>query len=953
MKRLLIILALFTFITNTQGQKKSLDHLAYNGWQSIAEKYISNNGQLAVYSINPQEGDGMLVIQQSDGEKLLEIPRGYNAKISEDNRYVFLKIKPNFQETRAAKINKKKTDELPKDSFGIVTISTLRLEKFARVRSYKLPEKSADWLAWQYEKPLADTTKKNEVLSKEKKDAMLSIDAETASTGDEKKDEGTWLFLRNLKTGNTDSIAAISEYIFDKHGTALVIESTGSKKDSIQPSVIVCKLAEHARDTILKNFNDAKNYVWDDAGKQLAFVAERDSSSKAMQKFYKLWYYVKGNDSAQLLANRFTKGVPENWCISENAELQFSKTGQRLFLGTAPILPPKDTSLPEFERVNVDVWNYKDDDLQSVQLKNLDKDLKKSYSALWNCSNNQLVQLSDEQCKEIQLTQEGDGAIFYTSSDFGKRIARQWQGYTLSDVYAVNAINGERKLIISNFKGSLYPSYTGKYLLLYNEPEKAYSVYNSNTGKLYKVASDIKVPLYDEENDVPDDPAAYGIIKWMEDDRYVLVYDRYDVWKVDPENKSRSTLVTEGRSDKIQYRYLSTDPEEKFIKIGQDLLFKRFNEKDKTSGLKEIYTSLPFQPLEEKSWMEKVVFGQVLKARDTAVYLFTKENYTSSPDLYSYTFTPRYVDLNGNVIQSGHCQKLSSINPQQTDYLWGNAELFTWKAYTGKQTEGILYKPDNFDPQKKYPMIVYFYERNNQTLYNYLPPAPTPSRLNIPFFVSRGYVVFVPDIWYQKGHPGKSAYDYIVSGTRALIKQGFIDSTKIGLQGQSWGGYQTAYLITQTKLFAAAWAGAPVVNMFSAYGGIRWESGYNRQMQYEHQQSRIGATIWQRPDLYVENSPLFHLPKVTTPLVIMSNDADGAVPWYQGIEFFTAMRRLDKPVWLLNYNGEAHNLVERRNRKDIQIREQQFFDWLLKGEKPPKWITDGVPAIYKGRTWGL
>jgi dipeptidyl aminopeptidase/acylaminoacyl peptidase len=265
----------------------------------------------------------------------------------------------------------------------------------------------------------------------------------------------------------------------------------------------------------------------------------------------------------------------------------------------------------------------------------------------------------------------------------------------------------------------------------------------------------------------------------------------------------------------------------------------------------------------------------------------------------------------------------------------------------------VLYKPENFDSTKKYPMIVYFYERLNQTLHQYQAPAPTPSRLNIPYFVSNGYVVFVPDIWYTNGHPGKSAYDYIVSGTRALIKKGFIDSTKIGLQGQSWGGYQIAYLITQTNLYKAAWAGAPVANMFSAYGGIRWESGINRQFQYEKSQSRIGATIWEKPNLYIENSPLFHIPKITTPLVIMANDADGAVPWYQGIEMFTAMRRLNKPVWMLNYNGEAHNLVERKNRKDIQIREQQFFDWLLKGDKPAKWLSEGVPAIMKGRDLGL
>ena len=197
-------------------------------------------------------------------------------------------------------------------------------------------------------------------------------------------------------------------------------------------------------------------------------------------------------------------------------------------------------------------------------------------------------------------------------------------------------------------------------------------------------------------------------------------------------------------------------------------------------------------------------------------------------------------------------------------------------------------------------MLIYFYERVSDNLYNYIPPAPTPSRLNIPFFVSRGYLVFTPDIRYTKGHPGKDAYNYIVSGAKSLAANKWVDAKNMGLQGQSWGGYQVAYLVTATNMFRAAWAGAPVVNMFSAYGGIRWESGNNRQSQYEKGQSRIGATPWQRPDLYIENSPLFHLQNITTPLVIMSNDADGAVPWYQGIEFFTPMRRLGKKEGLMN-----------------------------------------------------
>src|SRR5690349_7201893 len=204
-------------------------------------------------------------------------------------------------------------------------------------------------------------------------------------------------------------------------------------------------------------------------------------------------------------------------------------------------------------------------------------------------------------------------------------------------------------------------------------------------------------------------------------------------------------------------------------------------------------------------------------------------------------------------------------------------------------------------------MLVYFYERLSDNLYNYIAPAPTPSRLNIPFFVSRGYIVFPPDILYTRGHPGKDAYNYIVSGAQSLSKKKWVDAKNIGIQGQSWGGYQVAYLVTATNMFKAAWAGAPVVNMFSAYGGIRWESGLNRQFQYERSQSRIGATPWERPDLYIENSPFFHLKNVTTPLVIMSNDVYGVVPWYHVIEFFTVIRRLVNQVLLLIYYVYTHN----------------------------------------------
>jgi len=298
-------------------------------------------------------------------------------------------------------------------------------------------------------------------------------------------------------------------------------------------------------------------------------------------------------------------------------------------------------------------------------------------------------------------------------------------------------------------------------------------------------------------------------------------------------------------------------------------------------------------------------------------------------------------------------QQISDAAPQQKEFLWGTAELVSWTSLDGRKLEGTLHKPENFDPTKKYPMIVYFYELSSNSLNRYVTPSPSRSIINPVHYASNGYLVFIPNIRYTTGYPGQSAYNYIVSGTMALLANPWVDKTKLGLQGQSWGGYQTAYLITQTNIFAAAEAGAPVSNMTSAYGGIRWESGMSRMFQYERSQSRIGGNLWDKLPLYIQNSPLFHVPKVETPLLIMHNDNDGAVPWYQGIELFMALKRLQKPVWLLNYNGEPHNLnAKGPNNLDLTIRMMQFFDHYLKDKPAPVWMYQGIKAVDKGKKTG-
>ncbi len=755
--------------------------------------------------------------------------------------------------------------------------------------------------------------------------------------------------LRKLPGGEEKLFKNILYFNFNKTGKKLLLQVGRNPKDSLSKNlVLLYDLQKGIADTLSKGGNEFKNFAISDDGVQVAYLAERDSGARALQRFYRLWYFKEGMDSAHLIADKNSVGIKPGTTISENGSLSFSKSGKRLFFSTAAIQPPKDTTLPDIDKVSVDIWNYKDDYLQTVQLNRLQTDLKKTYLAVYDLADNSLQQLETVEIPTVYQTNEGDGETFVGVTDYGKRIESQWTGNTLKDIYSIRVSTGERKLVKKDLKGVITPQYlspTGKYILWYDSKAKNYFVYDGDTVR--NITAKVKVPLWNEENDVPDDPTPYGLMRWQEGDVAVFIYDRYGIWKIDPNGSDSSILMLGDRKNTNQFRYIQVDPEERYIKPRHKLIFRSFNENNKDAGLWECIfkeNGNSFIELKPISPKESVSIGQCIKSKNLDVYIYTKERYSQSPDLFVWRQTKPDSALG---------KKLSSINPQQKDYNWGTAELFKWKGYNGKESTGIVYKPEDFDPKKKYPMICHFYETLSDGLNYYLPPSPTPSRLNIPFFVSRGYIVFTPDIHYGTGHPGKDAYNYIVSGARALVKKGFVDSTRIGIQGQSWGGYQVAYLITVTDLFKAAWAGAPVANMTSAYGGIRWESGLNRQFQYEKSQSRIGASLWEKTQLYIDNSPLFRLPKVKTPLVIMSNDADGAVPWYQGIELFTAMRRLGKQVWLLDYNGEAHNLVERKNRKDIQIREQQYFDWLLKGEKPPKWITDGVPAVMKGKDWGL
>lgn len=903
---------------DASAQKKPLDHTVYDSWQRIGERLISPDGNWAVFVIELQEGDPTLIIRSLLDKKEIAYPRGTSPQLSFNGRFLIFKIRPTYAALREARIRKKKPEDLPKDSLCIVELGVGERKRIPHVKNFKMPAEE---------------------------EGLLAVHLEPTDKIQDNSKVASSLLLMQLDNGEEKIIPRVTDYEVADAGGFVAGEQLKDSKDSLSVNqVFLFNGNKSSIKAIAKGGNDFRSFVFSRDGQQLVFVAERDARPKELLKYFKLYHYTAAADSASMLVDRYSAGMKLGFSVSEFGKPRFSKSGQRLFFGTAPIRAAADTSLPEIDQVKLDIWHYNDDYLQTQQLYNLKRELEKSYLAAYNFSTRQTIQLETPELSQVYTTGDGDASYGFVISDWGYRISSQWTGMTKKDIYRIHLNTGDTQVVKKAISGVILPasvSPSGAALVWYDYTLKQYLSWHD--GKIQVITKAIPFPLYDEDHDSPGPADPYGIAGWLPGDTTLLIYDRFDAWKVDIRAKGTAVNFTKvGRVKKENLRYVKLDPKEKYI-LESPLSCWRFqHQQDKSAGIALAIASKD-NPLNWK-YREAGAFtyGQPLKSKKAAALLYTKERFDLSPDLYVWKWE-----------EPAALAKLSSINPQQSEYTWGTARLYHWKAINGLPASGVLYLPENFDPNKKYPLLLYFYETHTNTLHSYIPPAPTGSRLNISFYVSRGYVVLSPDIHYTIGYPAKSCYDYVVSAAKQLSNESWIDPRNIGIQGQSWGGIQVAQLITMTNLFKAAWAGAPVANMTSAYGGIRWESGLNRQFQYEMTQSRIGATLWQRQDLYLKNSPLFGVPKISTPLVIMANDADGAVPWYQGIELFTAMRRLGKKVWMLNYNGEAHNLRERKNQKDISIRQQQYFDWLLKGEKPARWLTEGVPAINKGKDLGL
>ena len=870
-----------------QNASKSLTVDDLVTWQRITDREISDNGKWVACKMEPWEGDATVYLYAAQGQETATFSPADKFAFSASSGYLVVTQTPGKSTVDSLKVLKTKEDKMPMNTLVIYSVAGKK-ETIDSLKTFKLADE-ADWIAYQ----------------RGRKDSTL--------------------YVRSLDGSKTFQFPTVTDFQFAKKSGMLYYTSAAEGEAGI-----FTLNPEKGSPALIKEGKGVfKQTTFDEKGERIAFLycADKDSSYKALS----LWL-SEHNAPAKEIATRGNKAFPAEWVINENGMLQFSKSASRLFFGTSPEPRQKDTTQLAENRPNVQVWSWDEPVQYTVQNYNKEKDLKKSYQAVYNLGNGSIFQLANEELPNIQLGNEGDAALALLSTSRPYSLSSMWEARTRSDYYTVSLDNGERKQIAQADYGRFRLSPQGKYAYWYGETDSCWYTIALAEGKRYRLTTPESFPAWDEENDVPNHPYAHGAAGWTANDQNLLIYDRYDIWKFDPTAAtSPINLTVNGRKEKLSYRLEQLDKEARFIDLGKPQLLKGFNETTKGYGFYNARLSAPAAP--KTLLAGNYMLRSINKAKNTDDVIYTMETFQQYPDIHYSTLAFK------KSVQLTHGDK------QQEGFIWGTAELVSWISLDGRPLEGVVYKPANFDPNKKYPMMVNFYERNSETLYNYRMPEPHRSTIDYHLYNSNEYVIFNPDIRYVDGYPGESCYNCLMPGITMMIAKGYINEKGIGAQGHSWGGYQVAYLATRTNLFSAIESGAPVVNMFSAYGGIRWGSGMARSFQYEHTQSRLGATPWSSPLRYLENSPLFTMDKVQTPILIMHNDADGHVPWYQGIEYFVAMKRLGKPCWLLNYTGEPHWPMHMANRIDFQRRMFQFFNHYLKNQKMPKWMSEGVPAV--------
>lgn len=953
---------------------RPLTQADYDRWNNVVTPTLARDGRWLAYTRAPQVGDGELVVRATGAATEYRVPRGFVGRpqlvpnadsawtapapaFAADGRVVAaLTYAPRAEFERARRAKRRE----PRASLALVTLATGDVRTVPNVKSFAMPRSRGGWLAYLLEP--ADTTgaAARDAAARDSSTGQVGggggAVAAAATPGatprpiadsvprGRRREYGSTLVLVDLATGAEMRVADVLAYAFGDSARhlAYTVASRTPARDGAYVRALGTPGASGApavgaEVALRRGAGDYRALTFDRAGRQLAFVTNAGEFTLPTPRhalvYARLDRLTPGGGAPEVrtavAADAAVVNGDRGLVVSERG-VSFARDGSSVVFGLAPA--PLD-SIPAdslADKAVLDLWHYREPRLQPQQRVEAARDRFRAYTAVYTPATGRAVRLGNDTLSRVTLSDDGRTALAVAELPYA--LSRLW-GEGGSDLYLLDARTGARALVARRvpFPATLSPS--GRYVTWFADGR--WHAYDARSRTTRDLTGALRGVRFDQETwDTPSEPAPWGDADYTDDERELLVYSRYDVWAVDPSGWRPARVVTDsaGVRARMVFRVASTT-DDRTIDPEAPLLLSAFDDRTKASGFYRDRVEGGGAP--ERVVMADARFGAPVRAREADVYMVTRQRFDASPDVW---VGPRMDALT----------RVTNVNPQQGQYAWGSAELVEWRSLDGLPLQGLLYKPANFDPRRKYPMLVYFYEQLSDNLHQYHAPFGR-NTINPTVYASNGYLVFFPDIAYTNGYPGQSALKSILPGVQAIGARGFLDERRVGIAGQSWGGYQGAYIITQTPYFRAAFIGAPVANMTSAYGGIRWESGVARAFQYEKGQSRIGRSPWDALPRYLENSPLFYVDRVTTPMLIMHNDGDGAVPWYQGIELFVGARRFGREAYLVNYNGDGHNPRKRANQLDVDRRMQQFFAHHLKGEPAPDWMREGVPFLRKGR----
>lgn len=918
MKKLLYLILTITILSsvNSFAEKKPFTFEDAMKFKSIRGQEISDNGEWLSFEARPDRGDSEVkIISTKDTSTNYTLERGNNPTFSKNSNWLAAYRKPPAIELENAKKDK------PKNGMYLFKLSTGTKYEFDKVNKFNFSNDSK-WIAFELDEKSGD----------DKKD-----------DNEKEKITGNTVILRHLQSGTDIAIKDVNEFMFDSTsiGFFYAVSSYDEKRDGVYfrdlnepfaPEKVIRKKEQHYY----------ANLEWNEQEEILAFTESiLDDKGKPEKSNLDIWKFSSPNLIREVLT---TEMVPEDWFIPHKNDLDWTDDGKRLFFGMKPwsdvdTTDSEDVKYDEenfyseetiLEEKTIKVWHWDDDRISSNQVIWWGQNKDRTFKAVFHLDENTYKQLGSLELPNVQVAHNPKFTVAYDDTPYLKEIT--WNGW-FQDIYLVDLKTSAKYLIAEKVQEPAYISPNGNYVAYFHD--STWYSYDTKLKKSIDLTTKIKSTVfYDTEHDQPIEARSSGFAGWLDTDRGFLVYDARDIWflRTDVPEQFISITGLDGKFNDIQFRLRKLDPDKKVWNSKDTVYMTGFNKSKK-------YQNLYYQRLDEVSPARLTNTDNELisfegKAKSGKQFIFSKQRYDVFPDLW---WAEGVFDTT---------MQISNVNPQMDEFIWGTTEIVEWVTPVGDSLQGFLIKPDNFDPNKKYPMLVYFYEQFSDYTHRFFQPALN-HRPCYPVYLGEGYLIFHPDIKYYAGNPGFDAKNSLVSGVEELISRGYVDTEKIALQGHSWAAYQAAHIISQTDLFAASCVGAPVGNMTSAYSGIRLGTGLARQFQYEKWQSRIGGTLWDSLDNYLNNSPVMKAETINTPLLIMHGDVDEAVPWEQGVELYLALRRLEKNCILIQYEGEKHHPRKYANKLDWATKMKEFFDYYIMGKPPKKWITEGDPYFGK------